>query len=296
MSKQAVLSKYFVPRPIAKINNITKDTHNINNVNEIKKNNNDNNNCNDNDNSCNNTSPSPTKKLKLCKENKLIDEPKNLVIEPGIVILKKFLTMEEQQSIVEECFEKGSDTTSGFYKPKVLVWNKLCQMKINQMCMGYHWNARLHKYETTRSDHDNSPVHEIPELFKTICKKVVQESKRIDTKNLPETNPNSCIVNFYEEGHTLGFHRDASESKKSILDGKPVISLSIGSSADFQYYYGKDERASKKTILLESGDVLVFGGPARSIYHGVPKVYINDFPKQLKMPKKGRINVTFREL
>lgn len=33
----------------------------------------------------------------------------------------------------------------------------------------------------------------------------------------------------------------------------------------YKYYYGKDERASRKTILLESGDALVFGGPARSV-------------------------------
>ena len=32
-----------------------------------------------------------------------------------------------------------------------------------------------------------------------------------------------------------------------------------------RYYHGKDEKANRKSILLESGDALVFGGPARLI-------------------------------
>lgn len=62
----------------------------------------------------------------------------------------------------------------------------------------------------------HSPVHPIPEFFMTTCHKVLQESIKLDPTNIPNSQPNTCIVNFYEEGHTLGFHRDASESKKSI--------------------------------------------------------------------------------
>ncbi len=47
--------------------------------------------------------------------------------------MKKFFTVKEQQQIADLCFEKGNDDKKGFYKPKVLVWNKLCQMKINQV-------------------------------------------------------------------------------------------------------------------------------------------------------------------
>jgi len=163
------------------------------------------------------------------------------------------------------------------------------------MCLGLHWNARLHKYETTRSDHDNSPVHPLPDSFRDMCEKVLKEAMVTDPEHIPESSPNSCIVNFYEEGNILGFHRDLSESKKSIKEGKPVISLSIGASADFQYYHGKEEKANRKTIVLESGDALVFGGPARLIYHGVPKVYLDKIPATLKMKKPGRLNITFRE-
>lgn len=60
--------------------------------------------------------------------------------------MKKFLTLEEQQEIINLCFEKGEDKTSGFYKPKVLVWNKLCQMKINQVCICYSYCLKIHYY------------------------------------------------------------------------------------------------------------------------------------------------------
>eukprot|EP00026_Physarum_polycephalum_P010472 Phypoly_transcript_10636.p1 GENE.Phypoly_transcript_10636~~Phypoly_transcript_10636.p1 ORF type:complete len:312 (+),score=41.96 Phypoly_transcript_10636:259-1194(+) len=244
----------------------------------------------------------PVKRMHYCMEEwndekspTKQSEPYFTVLEPGIVLLKKFLSVEEQQFLADLCFEKGENEKSGFYKPKVMIWNKLCQMKINQMCMGLHWNARVHKYETTRSDHDNLPVHPLPEMFREICKKVVTKSISLDPTNIPSSSPNSCIVNFYDEGCVLGFHRDVSESKKSIKEGKPVISLSIGASADFQYYYRKNTKADRKTILLESGDALVFGGPARLIYHGVPKVHITKIPHELKLKKKGRLNITFRE-
>lgn len=51
----------------------------------------------------------------------------------GIILLKQFMSNEEQQKLADICFEKGGDETSGFYKPQVMIWNKLCQMKINQV-------------------------------------------------------------------------------------------------------------------------------------------------------------------
>jgi len=81
-----------------------------------------------------------------------------------------------------------------------------------------------------------------------------------------------------------------------------VVSVSIGDSCDFAYSMERSSdseialgAARPKTIRLDSGDVLVFGGPARMIFHGVTKVHANNRPKSLCMVP-GRLNLTFREI
>lgn len=34
-----------------------------------------------------------------------------------------------------------------------------------------------------------------------------------------------------------------------------------------------DAQSAARSVRLESGDVLVFGGPARMLYHAVPHIY-----------------------
>jgi alkylated DNA repair protein (DNA oxidative demethylase) len=47
-------------------------------------------------------------------------------------------------------------------------------------------------------------------------------------------------------------------------------------------------------VELRSGDLLVFGGPSRRIYHGVPKVLEGTAPENLGLPP-GRVSITLRE-
>ena len=48
-----------------------------------------------------------------------------------------------------------------------------------------------------------------------------------------------------------------------------------------------------ESILLESGDVFVFGGPARLRYHGVARILARTAPASLRLD--GRFNLTFRQ-
>jgi DNA oxidative demethylase len=45
---------------------------------------------------------------------------------------------------------------------------------------------------------------------------------------------------------------------------------------------------------MASGDLIVFGGPSRRIYHGVPKVLTGTGPDGLGLPP-GRLSITVRE-
>ena len=58
---------------------------------------------------------------------------------------------------------------------------------------------------------------------------------------------------------------------------------------------GVDRRTAPFTdIEFQSGDLLVFGGPSRRIYHGVPKVYEATGPRDIGLPH-GRLSITIRE-
>jgi DNA oxidative demethylase len=47
------------------------------------------------------------------------------------------------------------------------------------------------------------------------------------------------------------------------------------------------------SLLLESGDAFVFGGPARLRYHGVSRIVPGTSPSELAAA--GRFNLTFRQ-
>ena len=68
-------------------------------------------------------------------------------------------------------------------------------------------------------------------------------------------------------------------------------SLSIGDSARF-LFGGLKRKDPVEKILLESGDVFVFGGPARLRYHGVTRILPGSGPRHLGF--EGRLNLTFR--
>ena len=51
-------------------------------------------------------------------------------------------------------------------------------------------------------------------------------------------------------------------------------------------------------VVLESGDVLIFGGKSRHIFHGVTSVIPDSAPKTLieeTRLRPGRLNLTFRQ-
>jgi alkylated DNA repair protein (DNA oxidative demethylase) len=90
----------------------------------------------------------------------------------------------------------------------------------------------------------------------------------------------------------MGLHQDKDESPASIAAGLPVVSISLGDTARF-LFGGLRRREAVETMLLESGDAFVFGGPARLRYHGVSRILPGTAPPALGI--EGRFNLTFRQ-
>lgn len=80
--------------------------------------------------------------------------------------------------------------------------------------------------------------------------------------------PDACLVNRYAPGAGMTAHQDRDERDF----GAPIVSVSLGLPARFFQHEGTSRRTPSHSIALASGDVVVFGGESRCMYHGVRPV------------------------
>jgi alkylated DNA repair protein (DNA oxidative demethylase) len=100
--------------------------------------------------------------------------------------------------------------------------------------------------------------------------------------------PEACLVNFYEPDAKMGLHQDRDETEF----GAPVVSVSLGDQCLFRVG-GVSRNDPTRSFRLSSGDVFVFGGESRLVFHGVDRIYPGT-STLLKNP--GRINLTLRRV
>ena len=101
----------------------------------------------------------------------------------------------------------------------------------------------------------------------------------------PDFVPDACLVNRYSVGSRLTAHRDADEQNFA----QPIVSVSLGLPASFAFY-GLSRGGKGRSVALEDGDVLVWGGPSRLVYHAVRPVKPGEHP----LTGGFRYNLTFR--
>nr|WP_316651069.1 alpha-ketoglutarate-dependent dioxygenase AlkB [uncultured Gellertiella sp.] len=100
--------------------------------------------------------------------------------------------------------------------------------------------------------------------------------------------PQACLVNFYDDAAKMGLHQDRDEQDLCA----PVLSVSLGNSCLFRFG-GLDRKDATRSIRLDSGDIVVLGGPSRLIFHGVDRIYPGTSPL---LNNGGRINLTLRRV
>jgi alkylated DNA repair protein (DNA oxidative demethylase) len=102
----------------------------------------------------------------------------------------------------------------------------------------------------------------------------------------PGFTPDACLINRYQPGARLSLHQDRDERDFTA----PIVSVSLGLPAVF--LFGVLKRTDKpRRIPLRSGDVVVWGGPARLVFHGVAPLAQGSDP----LTGECRINLTFRK-
>ena len=192
-----------------------------------------------------------------------------------------YLDLERQRTFVDEC-RALMDGAVPAYVPTVRGGGK---MHVRMLCLGRHWNGLTYRYEPTRSDFDNLPAPPLPQSFRALAADIARDADMPLAADI-------CILNYYDADGRMGLHQDKDEGAESIAAGVPVVSVSLGDTARF-LFGGLKRRDPIETMLLESGDAFVFGGPSRLRYHGVSRIVPHTAPPELHLT--GRFNLTFRQ-
>lgn len=124
------------------------------------------------------------------------------------------------------------------------------------------------------------PWPHMPTLFQDLASNAASAAGYADFR------PDACLINRYAPGARLSLHRDYDERDAAA----PIVSVSIGVPATF--LWGGLRRTDKTTrATLQSGDVVVWGGASRFVYHGVAPLRANTHP----LTGDLRLNLTFRK-
>jgi alkylated DNA repair protein (DNA oxidative demethylase) len=203
------------------------------------------------------------------------------VLLPGAVKIAGWLSEHAQRSLAAD-FRQWALPPAGLRHPRVPSGHL---MSVQSVCLGWHWEPYV--YSRTAGDTDGAPVKPLPVALADLARAAVADA--FGPEAAASYAPDAAIVNLYTPGARLGLHLDGEEPSDA-----PVVTFSLGDSCVFRFAGVGRRTAPFTDVELRSGDLLVFGGPSRRIYHGVPKVLDGTAPASLGLPA-GRLSITVRE-
>lgn len=215
----------------------------------------------------------------------MVTEPCRSRVEvlPGAVHVPDWLELDAQRDLVAQ-FRRWALPPGGLRHPRVPTGHL---MSVQSVCLGWHWQP--YAYTRTADDTDGAAVKPLPQELIELARAAVGAAYGAGGPEAQAYAPDAAIVNLYGPGAHLGLHQDGEEPSDA-----PVVTISLGDTCTFRLA-GVVRRTGPFTdIELRSGDLLVFGGPTRRIYHGVPRVFPDTTPDDLGLPP-GRLSITVRE-
>ena len=201
--------------------------------------------------------------------------PQRLELAPGAVVLRSRITHlaplilnAVQQVELQSPFRQM--VTPGGFTMSVAMTN----------CGQLGWVADQGGYRYAPLDpQSGGPWPAMPPLLADLAQELAAEA------GFDGFAPDACLMNRYLPGSKLSLHQDKDEQDLSA----PIVSLSLGLSASF-LWGGLSRRDRQRRIALDHGDVVVWGGPSRLIYHGIAVMKEGEHP----LVGRQRLNLTFR--
>jgi alkylated DNA repair protein (DNA oxidative demethylase) len=209
----------------------------------------------------------------------LFDDPVHFVepLEQGAVLLRGYGNPElpalvEAVAPVAQVAPFRHLVTPGGYTMSVAMTN----------CGRVGWVSDRNGYRYDPTDPDTgAPWPAMPAAFLHLAKRAAAEA------GFPDYDPDACLINRFVAGSKLGLHQDRDEKDAWA----PIVSVSIGLPATF-LWGGKRRSDPIRRLRLESGDIVVWGGPARFAYHGIAPLKDGHHP----LTGAARLNLTFRKV
>lgn len=225
------------------------------------------------------------------------------VLGPGAVHVPDWLSRDQQEYLLRACVEWAAVRV-----PRTMVLPGGGRMSVRTFSLGRDYSP--YRYD------DDETIPPIPEWLLRAARSALISVAEIDPTAAAvdadttdgrgvaphgsgmaphgpaEYTPDAALVNLYGPGATMGLHQDRDEAR-----GDPVVSLSLGDACTFRFGTPEHRGRPYTDVRLESGDLVVFGGPSRLAFHGVPKVFDGTAPAwccEVLGAAPGRVNITLR--
>ena len=148
-------------------------------------------------------------------------------------------------------------------------------------CGSFGWVTNRTGYRYDADDPETGrPWPAMPAQFCQLARQAAAQA------GFQEFSPDACLINRYQPGARMSLHQDRDENDF----GAPIVSVSLGLPATF--LFGGLKRSDKpRRFRLQHGDVVVWGGPARLVFHGIAPLADGEHA----LMGRQRINLTFRK-
>jgi alkylated DNA repair protein (DNA oxidative demethylase) len=206
----------------------------------------------------------------------LFDEPRrNIALSEGAVLLRGFALPQEASLIaalgaVAERAPFRHMVTPGGFTMSVAMTN----------CGVAGWITDRRGYRYSPSDPETGlswPA--MPDVFASLARSAAAAG------GFDSFEPDACLINRYQPGARLTSHQDRNERDLNA----PIVSVSLGLPAVF-LWGGLERKDRSRRVYLSHGDIVVWGGPARLVHHGVDTLRHGEHA----LTGVVRYNLTFR--
>lgn len=192
-------------------------------------------------------------------------------VRPGVVVIRGICSREEEKYALVKLLEKGEHPTEGFYE----IAEDGTRRYNSTISRG-----RIYRELSFYGE-------ELSRWILNNCEKAISLSRQVDS-TIPHMVPDHALLLYYSSNVGIREHMD--NGKNDGEGDAPIVSFNFGKSVEYLVRMSKDE--AKMSVPLGSGDVILFGGPARILYHSVKicKKQPSPYPDILK----DRVNLTLR--
>jgi alkylated DNA repair protein (DNA oxidative demethylase) len=207
--------------------------------------------------------------------------PSAIPIAPGVSLWREYFRTKAQKALLDDVLERVKQAP--LYRPAMpKTGTPFSVEQSNFGRLGWVSDRHGYRYQALHPV-TAAPWPAIPQALLDLWSAIADAAP-----------PDCCLLNLYRGTAKMGLHQDRDENDATA----PVVGVSLGDEALFRiggsFKDGTWARGgATKSVMLASGDVILFGGAARLAYHGIDRIT----PGSSRLvPGGGRLSLTLRRV